>query len=239
MDRRYAVYATPARHTALARWGSAWLGRDAETGAELTRRALPGWSIDDIARITAFPRSYGLHATLKPPFRLRPQQSEAALIEAMAGFAAARTAPCPARLRIAALGNFLALVPESEAGDLCRLADSCVESFDRFRAPPSEAELARRRSASLSPREEEHLDRWGYPYVFDTFRFHITLSGPLAAEERDRLREALREPLAPILAEPLQVADVALFVQKRDAPFRLARRFPFSSSIGCRGAGGR
>ena len=33
--------------------------------------------------------------------------------------------------------------------------------------PPSEAELARRRAAGLTPRQDELLMRWGYPYVLE------------------------------------------------------------------------
>lgn len=227
-DRRWAIYAAPARGSALARWGAAWLGRDAETGAALPQPTLPGWPEEDIARVTEFPRRYGLHATLKPPFRLAAGGTEAGLREALARFAEGRAPPPPTALRLASLGGFLALVPEGEAAPICRLADECVKNFDRFRAPPSADELARRRQARLSPREEEHLELWGYPYVFDTFRFHVTLSGSLPAEERRRLAAALAPVLAPVLAELFEIRDLALFVSGEDGLFRLARRFPLS-----------
>lgn len=228
MDRRYAIYAAPARGSALAAWGTAWLGRDAETGASLTQPSLPGWTAADIARVTEFPRRYGLHATLKPPFHLAPGETESGLRQALALFAEGCAPPPPVPLRLASLGGFLALVPEGGAAPLCRLADDCVERFDRFRAAPSALELARRREARLSPREEAHLARWGYPYVFDAFRFHITLSGSLPEEERRRLAEALASFLAPVLAEPLQIRDLALFASEADGSFRLARRFPLA-----------
>jgi putative phosphonate metabolism protein len=228
MERRFAIYAAPARGSALGQRGAAWLGRDAELGALLPQPALPGWAVADIARVTEFPRRYGLHATLKPPFHLAKGETEEGLRQALARFAEGRAAPPPVPLRLASLGGFLALVPEGDAAPLCRLADDCVECFDRFRAPPSAEELARRREARLSPREEAHLARWGYPYVFDTFRFHITLSASLPEEERRRLAEALAPLLAPVLAEPLQILDLALFVSEKDGSFRLARRFPLA-----------
>jgi putative phosphonate metabolism protein len=230
MDRRFAIYAAPPRGSALAEWGVAWLGRDAETGALLPQPALPGWTAADIARVTEFPRRYGLHATLKPPFRLAEGKTEEALSETLARFAEGRAPPLRVQLRLTSLGGFLALVPQGDAAPLCRLADDCVERFDRFRAPPSAEELARRRQARLSPREETHLERWGYPYVFDTFRFHITLSGSLPEEERRRLAEALAPFLAPVLAAPLAILDLALFVSEADGSFRLARRFPLRAS---------
>ena len=224
-ERRWAIYAAPARGSALAAWGTAWLGRDAESGAAVPRPALPGWTAEAVARVTEFPRHYGLHATLKPPFRLAAGETEAGLREALAGFAEGRAASPPVRLRLASLGGFLALLPDGDAAPLCRLADNCVERFDRFRAPPSAEELARRRVARLSAREEAHLERWGYPYVFDTFRFHITLSGSLPEEERRRLAVSLAPLLAPVLAEPFAVRDLALFVSEAGGAFRLARRF--------------
>jgi putative phosphonate metabolism protein len=226
MDRRLAIFAAPPRGSALGRWGAAWLGRDAESGAAPTPPALPGWSPADFARLTEFPRRYGLHATLKPPFRLAAGTSEAALIEAAERLAAALPPPAATRLRLAALGGFLALVPEGDAAGLRVLADICVERLDRFRAPPSAAELARRQPERLGRREREHLARWGYPYVFDTFRFHITLTGSLAADEREAVRQALVPLLEPVLAEPLRLADIALFTQDDGGPFRLVHRFP-------------
>ena len=225
MNRRYAIYAAPARGSALGKWGAAWLGRDAETGAAVPPPALSGWTAEAVARVTEFPRHYGLHATLKPPFRLAAGETEAGLSEALARFAEGRAPPPPARLRLASLAGFLALVPDDDAAPLCRLADDCVEHLDRFRAPPSAEELARRREARLSAREEAHLERWGYPYVFDTFRFHITLSGSLPEAQRRRLAASLAPLLAPVLAEPLRIPDLALFVSEAGGAFRLVRRF--------------
>ena len=226
MDRRFAIYGAPPRGSALARWGAAWLGRDAESGAALTPPTPPGWPAAEVARLTEFPRRYGLHATLKPPFRLAAGSDEAALADAVEQLAASHPAPRPTRLRLAALGGFLALVPEGDAVELHGLADACVERLDRFRAPPDSAELARRRPDRLSPREQEHLARWGYPYVFDTFRFHITVTGALAPAERDAVYKALIPLLTPVLLEPLRIDDIALFVQDDGGPFRLDRRFP-------------
>jgi putative phosphonate metabolism protein len=226
MDRRFAIYAAPPRGSALARWGTAWLGRDAESGAASAPPALPGWSAADIARLTEAPRRYGLHATLKPPFRLVAGSDKAELVAAVERLATAHPAPPPTHLSLAALGGFLALVANRGTAELRALADACVARLDRFRAPPDAAELARRQSARLSPREQEHLVRWGYPYVFDTFRFHITLTGPLPPAERDAVHQALIPLLQRVLAEPLRLADIALFVQDDAGPFRLARRFP-------------
>ena len=51
-----------------------------------------------------------------------------------------------------------------------------------FARPPGAAELERRRKAGLSAAQEKMLLRWGYPYVLDEFRFHLTLTGRLQPE---------------------------------------------------------
>ncbi|MFC7693522.1 hypothetical protein ACFQY5_32275 [Paeniroseomonas aquatica] len=63
-EARLALYWAPGYDDPLHRLGSAWLGRDAESGAPMHQPVLPGL---DIAELTADPRGYGLHATLKPP----------------------------------------------------------------------------------------------------------------------------------------------------------------------------
>ena len=79
----------------------------------------------------------------------------------------------------------------------------------------------------LSPVERDHLERWGYPYVLDRFRFHMTLTGPLEEPERGRVAAILEAALAPLLAETVMIEQLALFTQThRVAPFRVVARFP-------------
>jgi hypothetical protein len=93
------------------------------------------------------------------------------------------------------------------------LADDCVEHLDPFRAPTSEAELARRRRARLSSQQDAMLVRWGYPYVFDAWFFHMTLTRRLNAEEKGFYQPAAEAHLARALAIPRHVTDICLFVQ--------------------------
>jgi len=48
------------------------------------------------------------------------------------------------------------------------------------------AELARRRTLRLTAEQDAMLARWGYPYVLEDFRFHMTLTGSLPLPERNR-----------------------------------------------------
>ena len=127
------------------------------------------------------------------------------------------------------IGDFLALVPADPAPALSRLADACVAEFDAYRAPPDAAELAKRHAAGLTPRQAELLARWGYPYVLDEFRFHLTLTGPIAdPTERTRVAGLLQPLVAPLLGQPMPVRELCLFHQPdRATPFRLIQRIPF------------
>jgi putative phosphonate metabolism protein len=218
---RYAIYFVPTAEHPLWDFANRWLGRNPETGAV---------SDCDMA-VVAEPRRYGFHATLKPPFALAPGRKEADLAAALADFAG-RTAPFDVPdMRVAKLGRFLAIVPGTHAPALHALADACVRDFDAFRAPADEAEIAKRRKGGLSAREDEHLLRWGYPYVFDTFRFHMTLSGRLDDATAIRLEAELGAATADMLKRPLAVREIALFKEPQPgADFALTRRFRLGSA---------
>jgi len=227
---RYAIYAVPPADQPLWRLASTWLGRDSETGAEAPPD-LPLWLARDRWReLTRDARQYGFHGTLKPPMTLAGGRTPDGLDAALSLFASEQMALPPLALQVATLGGFLALVPREPSAALKRLADLAVERFDRFRAPSTEAELARRRQVPLSTRQEEYLARWGYPYVFDEYRFHMTLTARLSDTDRPRIAAYLTDLLAPALAQPTTLG-MALFVQDtRETPFRLARRFRLGSA---------
>ena len=132
------------------------------------------------------PRVYGFHATLKAPFYLSVGSSEADLKDAAREFAANCAAVTIGQLVVRELGTFIALVPGARSPLVDRLAQACVKEFDRFRAPMSESEHERRLAANLTTRQIENLERWGYPYVAEDFRFHMTLTGSLALPERNQ-----------------------------------------------------
>lgn len=226
--RRFAIYFAPPADSPLHRFGSACLGRDVATGAELSPPVLDGLTAERWRQIARSPLMYGFHATLKPPFHLAGECDPEDLVQRLERFAALRQPFESSPLRVARISNFLALVLRAESTALSDLASACVCGFDNFRAPPAPDELARRRRAPLTPRQQELLAAWGYPYVLDEWRFHMTLASGLERTEADHLRLALDRAAAPLCSAPLLVDAVCLFEQPApDAPFRLARRFPF------------
>lgn len=227
MGPRYALYVAPAAASALWRFGSAVVGYDAATGADVPFPPGDPFARADWPDLTAEARRYGFHATLKAPFHLGEGADEAALLAALRDFAAARAPFDVPALAVASLGRFVALVPAAPAPALDDLAAACVRAFDAFRAPLSEADRARRLAASLSPRQVEHLDRWGYPHVLADFRFHMTLTGALPPDLAEPVRAALARRYA-ALPPGLSVDGVALYRQAdRGARFRLLERARF------------
>lgn len=224
---RYAIYYAPDPTSALGRFGAAWLGRDAIAGRPAARPASGPIAPDRLAAITAAPARYGFHATLKPPFRLAAGARLDDLRTAADQFARGRMPfPMPP-LMLGALDGFLALVPAGDAPALHALADAAVAAFDHLRAPPSADELARR-GAGLDPARRALLARWGYPFVFAAYRFHITLTDRLEDAERARVRRALAPLVAEALAEPARVEAVWIFEEPAPgAAFRAIRRVRF------------
>lgn len=227
-EPRYAIYFAPGPSSDLWHLGSAWLGWNADAASPCMPPRLKELSASHIAAVTKGASAYGFHATLKPPFRLAPPFSEEALMEFARGFVSARRPFAFSRLEVTELGEFLALRPEKELPEIDRLAAACVEAFDVFRAPLTEADIARRRAVGLSARQEAFLTQWGYPYVMEEYRFHMTLTDRLTREERTRIRPVLSGLFQEVLNAPVPVDGIALFVQKSPAePFRVLRRFPF------------
>lgn len=221
MAPRYAVYFAPTPGGVLHELGAAWLAADGPRP--------DGMTAERLAHLTAAPRHYGFHGTLKAPFRLAEGFGERDLVDAACAFAAATAGFMLPGLTIAALSDFIALVPRAPSAALGEMANACVAYFDCFRAPLTEAELARRRPDKLSPAQRGLLARWGYPYVFEEFRFHMTLTGPLTADEKACLLPFLDGYFASALAFPVEFDAITLFRQRSaGTPFEFLSRFELS-----------
>ncbi|MBZ9807159.1 MULTISPECIES: DUF1045 domain-containing protein [unclassified Mesorhizobium] len=217
---RYAIYFTPRQDEKLARIAANWLGRDPFGAATRPVEAVGDLSAAEVAFHTASARRYGFHATLKAPFRLAANETETSLRAALDAFAAAMPVVTIPRLVVSQIDGFFALVPEAPLPPLNRFADDVVRDFDRFRAPLTEAEIERRSPDSLKPGEFRNLCQWGYPYVFESFRFHMTLSGRAGPQESPRLRLAIEGLFAEVLRQPVPVDGLTLFIEPEPgAPF--------------------
>lgn len=220
--KRYAVYYAPPAG-AFADRASQWLGRDAVSGLAIEPPDLGLCAVE----ITREPRRYGFHGTIKPPFRLAAAQDPEHLRQALIALADRLPPVTLSGLRLRALDGFLAFVPEGEDAALRDLAAEVVRSLEPFRAPLNEAEIACRRPERLTPRQRELLASFGYPYVMEEFRFHLTLTDRLSAPEAERAEEILRAHFAPVLPKPFTVDALCLFGEDaQSGTFHLLDRYP-------------
>lgn len=212
MSARYAIYYVPDAASALYRFGAAVLGYDAYTGQDTPY--IDGVDAAQWPKLTREPRVYGFHATMKPPMRLKDEFAESDLLAAFVAFARTQSPFDAGRLVARELGSFIALVPAERSAPLHALADSCVRYFDDFRAPMGEHERAKRLKPGLSDRQIDSVHRWGYPHVFDDFRFHMTLTGSLPENTRKVAFRFLCEKFEQLpAAAPLRIDRLAICKQ--------------------------
>lgn len=224
---RYAIYFTPPAHDPLTLAASQWLGRNAFSGEAMEAPAIRGLGLHDIAFHTALPRRQGFQATLKAPFRLASDVTEAMLLRHLMRFAGAHAPFDLPPLQVARLGGFLGLAPVIPCEAVRFLAAAVVQEFDAFRMPLSEAELELRDPGDLSAAQFANLYRWGHPYVMDEFRFHMPLTGAMNAADMRHFEPLLAAWLAPFLMKPVPIANIALFVEEEPgAPFQVHSLHP-------------
>jgi len=194
---RFAVYFAPATDSAWWDAGSRWLGRCAATNEALPQPAIEGIAPKQQRQLTTDPRRYGWHATLKAPFSLDEGVGLDGLRSALQALASTLSPFDLPPLRVRRLSGFLALCPDGNPDAINAVARACVTGLQTLAAPLSSEELARRRSkGALSIQEDALLVRWGYPYVLDRYRFHLSLTGDLSNAAPDtvqRLERAARD----------------------------------------------
>jgi putative phosphonate metabolism protein len=223
---RYAIYYLAADGSDLARFGAQLLGYDALDGADLPFPDGIVQSVLDWRDLTRDPRKYGFHATLKAPLSFAHGKTEARLLAACDSFAGT-TRPIPViRPAINSISGFIAVMPAEPSAELERLAADCTSEFDSFRAPLTPDDRARRNPSALTPSQRKHLDRWGYPYVMEDFRFHMTLTGRLEDGRRGPVLAMLRNRFSAIGLKTLAIDRIALFRQDdADSRFRVVRHY--------------
>jgi hypothetical protein len=217
------VYFVPEVHSDWWQAGSQWLGRCAASGASYALPDISGVTSTEFQALTADPRRYGWHATLKAPFTLAAGQSLDALRSAMQALAKRLPAFDLPPLRVSDQGGFLALRPQGDPTQLNDTAAACVQQLHPLAQPLSDAELARRRHAPLTPEQDRLLLAWGYPWVLDQFQFHLSLTGPLGQCSPEVKAALLQAAQARFETLPVcRFAQMALFIEpERGADFEL------------------
>lgn len=133
-------------------------------------------------------------------------------------------------LELAIIGKFIALTPTTQSAALEKLSAACVRAFEAFRMPLSDQQVTNYKNNKLTIHQEQMLENWGYPYVMEEFRFHISLTDRIDDDdERQAVLENLQTLAAPILGQPNKINDITIFSQAgRDEPMTEITRIPFS-----------
>ncbi len=226
MTTRYAIYFVPERESDLFKNASQWLGWDCQNAVKIDQPTHPQI---ELSEITSSPKVYGFHATLKPPFELFGSLSEDDLLRAADKFSHAIKPIYELEFELNTLGSFLALTPKNRMSDIHRLAAAVVQGFDHFRKPMEAEEFARRNKPGLSEGQRAHLKNWGYPYVLDEFRFHMTLTNSLGDEMLNRVAAFLSNFLGNSLKSCSAIDRLSVLKQQgKGEPFRLIHTAPFA-----------
>lgn len=226
---RYAVYFAPDADDPLWAFGCDVLGGDPASGGARASQPPVGISREDWEALTSGPRRYGFHATIKAPFEPAEGMDEAEIVAALDGFAADERAFEIAPLRPVLHHDYVVLIPEADSAELRALEARAVRDLDHLRAPLSQDDLARRLKAPLTERQRLHLTAFGYPYIFEDFRFHMTLAGPCPVPFGEAVRKALAARFRErVPHRPLRIASLALFAEpRRGQNFRLVHKAAF------------
>jgi putative phosphonate metabolism protein len=221
---RYAIYYAPAPGSVLDRFGANLLGYDAYRGDDLPFPADVTLARPDWRELTSDPRKYGFHATLKAPMALAPGRTEAELAAACERFAATPRSIPVIEPVVDSISGFIAVVPAQPSAELLQFTADVTREFDSFRAPLTPRDRARRNPEKLTPRQRQYLDCWGYPYVMEEFRFHMTLTGRLDPAWHEPVMAMLRDRFSAIGLKALAIDRIALFRQDAaDSRFRIIR----------------
>lgn len=227
---RYAVYFVPAQETDLAGFGSRAIGYDVNTGTDCAYHDHDFYRQPDIRSWTESPSRYGFHATLKAPFELKEGYALDDLLSAAHEFTRNRPSVPLGRLQVSSIGRFVALTIRGNSDPVDQLAGACVREFEDFRAPLSAADRERRLAPNLSDRQAAYVDQWGYPYVFEEFRFHMTLTGALPDRQQVECAKSALSEIYTAIDAPVAISSITIAEQPdRNAKFRVLERFSLKS----------
>lgn len=225
---RLAIYYSPQPESPLATAANTWLGRNIH-GKAIARPTVVGLSEFRLNEILSAPFHYAFHGTIKPPFRLAPGVTIEDVARRLQSFAAGWKQFFLPPLTLAYMHDFFCLRPAAPSPQLHTLAARATEDFNVFRHPPSKEELDKRRKVGLTPLQEKMLLTWGYPYVMDEFRFHLTLTGKVVeSREKEAIHRELQQRFPESRLHDIPFSGLSLFIEKDGNPMLLYDYFAFS-----------
>ena len=227
--KRYAIYYAPIENCELDVFGKCLLGWDPYKGEEITKPyplKLP--NLQKFSRFVLTPKQYGFHGTIKAPFRLKDGYTYNDLENKVGEISKQIHSFHLNKLIIKKLGYFIALIPTNNL-KVNEVSNKFVEGLDYLRDELSENEIKKRNPIKLTSRQKKMLFKWGYPYVFNEFKFHLTLTSKLNIEEIDDVFKSLQNILTQFNLIKINFNSVCIFGQKSDEKFYFIKRFNFNN----------
>ena len=227
--KRYAIYYAPIENCGLDVFGKCLLGWDPYKGEEITNSYPPKLpNLQKFSRFVLTPKQYGFHGTIKAPFRLKDGYTYNDLENKVCEISKQIHSFYIDKLIIKKLGNFIALIPTNNL-KVNDVSNKFVEGLDYLRDELSENEIKKRNPIKLTSRQKKMLFKWGYPYVFNEFKFHLTLTSKLNIEEIDDVFKSLQNILTQFNLIKINFNSVCIFGQKSDEKFYFIKRFKFNN----------
>ena len=227
--KRYAIYYVPSENSELDLFGKCWLGWDPYKGVETTKSDLSKLpSFKKFSSLVLTPKQYGFHGTIKAPFRLKNEYTYNDLENKVREISKQIHSFYFDQLIIKKLGNFIGLIPTNNL-KINAVSNKFVEELDYLRDELSESEIKKRKPHKLTSNQKQMLFKWGYPYVFNEFKFHLTLTSKLNVVEIDEVFRSLQNILKQVNLNKISFNNICIFGQKNDEKFYFVKRFNFNN----------
>ncbi len=229
---RYGIFFAPHDDSPLGVYGATVLRRKATSTNEWVNPLIPiSFENTPVWRACIErPAHYGFHATINAPFELHDQHSTEELFDDIRAFCKQQQPLLLTNIAPRLTHRYDALAFDDQPADIKNFAATCATRFEKYRAPLTAADTKRRQKKALSASQIKHLQTYGYPYVFDDFNFHMTLSGTMPDDDNGFLRW-LGVLFWEMVPETPRLDRLSVFKQEdRKSAFTRIADFPFSAN---------
>ena len=230
--KRVAIYFLPKKNSSLENFGKNLLGRDINKKKKisLTRRQKyfinRGFTyFDELKDYCEQPAKYGFHATLKAPFRLKRNVKTKNFYDVISHIAAQHSRFKIKGLKIVYSKKFTFITSRKPNKLLINLESDLVKHLDTFRAELNKTEIKKRIPDSLTFKQNKYLKEWGYPFVFDQFKFHMTLMNQNNNKLSNKQKLELEKLIYKTSNNVIEFNEISLLGENKNGHFEEIKRF--------------
>lgn len=230
--KRVAIYFLPKKNSSLENFGKNLLGRDINKKRKISLTRRQKYFInrrftyfDELKDYCEKPAKYGFHATLKAPFRLKRNVKTKDFYDVISHIAAQHSRFKIKGLKIVYRKKFTFITSRKEIKSLINLENDLVKHLDTFRAELNKTEIKKRNPDSLTFKQNKYLKEWGYPFVLDQFKFHMTLMNQNNNKLSNKQKLELEKLIYKISNNLLEFNEISLLGENKNGYFEEIKRF--------------